>query len=1024
MPRPPRKATTPKSNSQKLDTFHNRFDQPCSRLLQEIKDEIVKPKVVQESNLASAIRHYLQTEVVASSASVLNGQTEKRKKKKKKKKASCEEKRVDEIEENDVESTEVIAQAVEASTDSKEDVPPSVKRSSRRRCLLRNLLAKSMQNLPVIHRSPSSSLRLFLEYMTEKQMRCQLLPDKLQQAVNDIACESCRKVVQEHLMKNSMLILHFGGIEDDRTDAHFDYVAMEEGLGQEKERWYFVRDLLAPSQSRGSESKDRLDGLWELHYSAASSQDGSNSEHMANPWKWERFVFVLENGILLPALSVDDLLGFVCVDKMLPQTVVKEILDRVGHLSDRREASFCEWAIRLNDTISTFKEQTSMHDAGGNIEMSSFAVMKSTDETCQELIGNVFDTLWEVTQKVILVTSFSQRYACTDCSLKDEVTDEQRKGWHTLQAERRADQSSNDEAFVKLRELWHVYSKAMEDIYVESANYEKKIEEMTSAQGTIPAMYCSAEIREAYRLLVQAKYRITYHLIDQFQTHLDCQINLLDPLLGKDAAWNVSWFRYLIAQTVFRNHLMDQQVTRRNGKGSTLSFDEMLETVVVAITKWVMESIHQGTIQKLILEHDQRRKVLCGMVEKLLKTAERHFARDDIVQPGHPSSIFLIEVQGLHDDLLKADYTTHLSSFDRSDVLSKLANLRLNLWQRCVLLMATRLHCNECLISDEKATEKHDYGWLSLASTIELPFSLKKGLLFQQTGRSENPCLGGHGSFRAECVLLGLLYRWMDERYKEWQAVVAEQELLVTMSEEKHQASTHGTSGKKNKKKKVPSQKESTLSQETISIVEEDGTPTESRNISEGTADLPQISSDIGHTPAIISQCEEPHDVSSTRKEVKVEVIAKEELPTDVPEQEIQAPLNTISGKKNKKKKLRTKKTSISLLDTTCDDALATEIGPDSLEAADSTVNELHHGVRSADISIVVPIQNGAKKDGKHRSQDIELMEFNKIETESTQLVSSVGIFDGDKFLSAEEFLVARLTNVRNFHSTTAFISS
>jgi hypothetical protein len=1017
MPRPPRKAATPKSNPQKLDTLHNRFDQPCCRLLQEIKDEIVKP--TEESNLASAIRHYLQTEGLASSASVVNSPTEKRKKKKKKKKASSEEKRIEEIEENDVESTEVIvSQAVAASMDSKEDVPPE--RNSRRRRLLHNFLAKSIQNLPVIHRPPASSLRLFLQYMTEKQMRCQILPDKLQQAINDIACDSCRKAVQEHLMKNSMLILHFGGIEEDRAEAHFDYVALEEGLGQEKERWYFVRDSMAPSQSRGSESKDVLDGLWELHYSAASSQDESNSKHMANPWKWERFIFLLENGLLLPAVSMDDLLGFDCVDKVLPQTVVTEILDRVGQLSDRREASFCEWAFRLNDTISTFKEQTSMHDAGGNIEMSSFAVMKSTDETCQELIRNVFDTMWEVTQKVILVTSFSRRYACSDCSLRDEATDDERKAWLTLQAERRTDQSSNDQAFVKLRELWHVYSKAMNDISVESVNYEKKIEEMASAQGTIPAMYCSAEVREAYRLLVQAKYRITYHLIDQFQTHLDSQVNLLDPLLGKDVAWNVSWFRYLITQSVYRDHLMDQQVNRRKGKGSTLSFDEMLETVVRAITKWVMESIHQGTIQKLILEHEQRRKVLSGMVEKLLNSAEQHFARDDVIQSGNSSSLVLLEVQGLHDDLLQADYTKDLSFFDRSDVVLKLANLRSNLWQRCVPLMANRLHCNECLMSDGKVTDKYDYSWLALASTIELPFPLKKGLLLQQTGRSESPCLGGHGSFRAESILLGLVYRWMDERYKEWQAVVAEQELLLTMSEEKHQATTNGTSGKKNKKKKSAGKKEATLSLETISIIEENGSPSDNRNISEGTADQPQIASDIGHTPDM-SKDEQPHDSSSILSKERVEVIAKEELPTDVPEQEIQTPLNTIAGKKIKKKKLRTKKTSSSLVGTAVDDALTTDIGPGLMEAADSTVNESHHAVRSADILPAVPIQNGAKKDGKHSSQDNEV---NKIETKGTQLISSVGVFDGDKFSSAEEFLVARLTKVTNFHTNTAFISS
>jgi hypothetical protein len=991
--------------------------------LQEIKDEIVKPKVVEESNLASAIRYYFQTEglVTTSTASIVSSQTEKRKKKKKKKKANSDEKRIDEIEENDVKGTEVVSQAVEASTDSKEDMPPSVERFSRRRRLLHNFLAKSIQKSPVIHRPPSSSLRLFMEYMTEKQMRCQILPGTLQQAVNDIACESCRKAVQEHLMKNSMLILNFGGIEDDRAEAHFDYVAMEEGLGQEKERWYFVRDSLAPSQKRGSEPRDILDGLWESHYSAASSQDGSNSEKMSNPWKWERFLFLLENGILLPALSIDDILGFDRVDKILPQTLVKDILDRVVHLSDRREASFCEWAIRLNDTISTFKEQTSMHDAGGNIEMSSFSVMKSTDETCQELLRNVFDTMWEVTQKTISVTNFSQQYALCDCTLRDEATDDERKGWHILQAERRADQSSSA-AFVKLLELWQVYSKAMENISVELTNYEKKVEEMASAQGIIPAMYCSAEVRESYRLLVRAKYRITYQLIDQFQTHLDSQVNMLDPLLGKDAAWNVSWFRYLITQTVYRDTLMDQQVSRKKGKKTTLSFDEMLETVVVAVAKWVMESIHQGTIQKLILEHEQRRKVLFGMVEKLLITTEHHLARDT-TQSDHPSSLVSLEVKGLHDDLLNEDYTTELSSVDRSDVILKLAKLRLKLWKRCVALMANRLRCNASIISDEKPTEKCDYGWLALASTTELPFALRKGLLPQQTGRSENPCLGGHVSFRAECVLLGLLYRWMDERYKEWQAVVAEQELLLTMSDEKHQASTYGISGKKNKKKKSPGKKEATLSQEPISMIEEDATPTESRIIPEGPADLPRVAGDIRHTPAI-SQPEQPRDSSGIRNKQMEEGISKEKLPTDVSEHEIEAPPSTISGEKDRKKKVRMKKTTSALIGTSADSAMTTENGSNSLKAADNSVNELNHVARSTDIQPEVPYRNGEKIDGKQRAEDNELMDFDKIGKKSTQAFSSIGVLDGNTFLSAEEFLVARLTNVMKFHTNTAFISS
>lgn len=808
MPRPARKtAVAPKLRmNPKLDIYHNRFDQPCSRFLQEITDEIIIVKE-HECTLASAIRHYLQTEIMtlAAASSTSNQQTNKKKKKKKKKKVD---ENVKDKNDDDNNNTVELARTESSSTtiqneenNNEHPTTTPVESMSRRKRLLYNFLAQHNTSVATTTAAPSS-LQSFVDYLTLTPVKCVIQSAAVQQALNDISCESCRQCLQDHVNQKSIIPLNFAGNNSTDTEAHFDYVAMEEGLGQATERWSFVRESSSPS--RGSSSNKEREGAWELRYSIGSS------EECLIPWKWEHFLLFLENGILQPALSVDDVFGFDRVDKVLSKTVVTDIIAKVYRLCERKENSFCKWAQQLSTVTTTFEDQTAMHHVGGNIEMSSFAVMKSTDETCQELLRYLFALMWEMTQHSLSAIRFSRQFLLTNITLVDEATDEERHQWPLLQAQRREDQDSSV-TLAKVVELWQAYSKTIQIIAVESGAYEKNVGDQANAQGSIPAMYCSSAVRELYRQLVKTKIRAIYHLIDDFQETLDSEVNLLDPLLGKDAAWNISWYRYMIAHNAYQEDLRDHQERRKKKNGSTLSLDEMLETVITAVSKWIAESIHQGTVQKVLMEHEQRRKTLCSQVEKLVETGERHVVNYTRAAPvlENSSALFLNELKGLRDDLSDVNYPTDISSFDCEEAILKLSTLRSKLWKRCATLVSYWLQCSASLDLEKKdvAVQKYDYGWLTLASTTELPFALKKELCLQQTGQFEGICPGGNGNFRVECTLLGLLYRWMDERYKHWQAFVAEEELLHGMSNEIVEAPPKAVLGKKNKKKKTSTKK-------------------------------------------------------------------------------------------------------------------------------------------------------------------------------------------------------------------------
>jgi hypothetical protein len=68
-------------------------------------------------------------------------------------------------------------------------------------------------------------------------------------------------------------------------------------------------------------------------------------------------------------------------------------------------------------------------------------------------------------------------------------------------------------------------------------------------------------------------------------------------------------------------------------------------------------------------------------------------------------------------------------------------------------------------------------------------------------------CSRGGGNTRAVCILVGLLYRWMSDRCKEWQAEVAEQELLTAVEDDDNKTAETQAAGKSTKPSKKTKKK-------------------------------------------------------------------------------------------------------------------------------------------------------------------------------------------------------------------------
>jgi Mg2+ and Co2+ transporter CorA len=275
--------------------------------------------------------------------------------------------------------------------------------------------------------------------------------------------------------------------------------------------------------------------------------------------------------MILAGTDADALLGTFGVAET---DMCAAVCDTVDQVSADQERVFCDLAQTLADATQTFQVDTADHAAGGNIEMSTFPIMKETDETCCQILRELLNIVLETSRSV-------QRIFQRQSSDRDELM--VKYSW-LLQS---------------MDELWQAYCSGIQKLVDEICVYEKQVLELANAQGRIPDMFCSATLRTLYRRLVESKIHVTHRTIALVRQVLDSPVDLLDPL-ASGAEWRVSLTRFLAADQAFQKALggttKDPQPPHVDGA---------IEQTLEELQEWT-QTVHQPTVDKINVVHLQR----------------------------------------------------------------------------------------------------------------------------------------------------------------------------------------------------------------------------------------------------------------------------------------------------------------------------------------------------------------------------------------------------------------------------------
>lgn len=649
---------------------------------------------------------------------------------------------------------------------------------------------------------PRSALDTITQFVEEylagsdqtRSKSCRIPHSIVQLAIDRIQCNQCRRSVNESIhqqqpytnktMTGPVTIPLFAEYHEHHhhhlassDDKLFDYVAMEEGLGQPG--WHFVCD-------KRSETSNEL--LWELRFRDATKNDRGNDGHdnvlatpdatatdrtdesykgerdfkrnisgadsndiangtldseskcqQWNPWSMEFWDLWLMHGVILGGTDVDRLLGICPSSPVDPNS----FCDSIHNFMMQHEETFASMQNEIVLSMSEFNRDTRDHAAGGNIEMSSFPAMKKMDSLISRMLQLLLRIVIEVTTSV---QNILHRYRQ---SLSNPVQDPScaKYGW----------------LLDIVDKLWQAYCVGLQKVIDAIAKYERQVLELANAQGRIPEMFCSAALRTLYRDLVKSKTTILVQdTIHPMRQVLDTKVDLLDPIRC-GAEWRTSLIRYLAADRAFHP---------QTGNNPT-SVDLAIEDTLKQVQSWT-ETVHQPTGEKMMAIHVQHRDQMMHSLRHLQKELQSAMVNE-------PDNPFMWNMLRHVKILLEpaSDDTTGVSLL-RSNVAAGIIEIVVP-WIRC------------------KVDGSGSGG--QAVDAIDIPFNLRRELALATVGRSiHSPCTGGNGRSRVEFIFMVILFDWMKERFQEWQAEIAEKELLAISTNETI-PKIH-TGNKKSKKKK------------------------------------------------------------------------------------------------------------------------------------------------------------------------------------------------------------------------------
>lgn len=799
----------------------------------------------------------------------------------------------------------------------------------------------------------------------------------VQRLIAAIACEACRREVA-HVLEVYARVDHVprtAPAVPDRLGSVdpnvFDYVAMEEGIARTRALYadQILRFELVPSADGHSVG-------WRLRRSCTD---------LSQPWSRADFQTLVEDFILLGGVPMDEWRG--ADAGLVSESTWESLYVSVDSRTTATMGSLTSLLRQVQDHAQTLHD---MPTVDNNIDMKAPTVFQDIDESLCSLLAQVLRIVTETTRSYLnILTHLGGQHTA---SRVDEA--------HPTVL--RADAVTTlDWAHQGVTLCWQAYGRALDRILQAVTVYEIQWTSMADRHGVLPKLFVSSTTRKLYRNMLNVKLQAVVAAIDQVRNVLD-QVELVDAQVQPQ--WTTSFGRKLYAVEAFYQVVASSQGGKHCAKKPS---DIATEDVLYDFREWT-ETVHQHAVNGILEVHQTRREKAL----RLWRSLQGELPAGDSDVADH-AAVDTPAILRLEEALAGPDTT-----IDSLQALRRLVAPGLlctvNLW-----LSLRRGDSKDTFESQRPAV---------------LPLSFLQWIAGRNLDQSNSQyCLGSDGKDRAACILVALLFRWLSDRCLEWQAEMAEQELLQAMDsflEEPGATGKAGVPNKKKSKKKKDKKTASSVKATTLQITPKATTDLEVEHTNLDTKDI--VLSDLdeckGKGETAVSSTEpettkagEPLESQSPLEQLS-DLVQRPKIPEQngkitfasgvADSDELEAKVikeAKISNAPKKKVKTNTKKSNRFARErgkmVEEDPKEAQKNGDRSSDEADSMLAKKHTEIqRTASLG---PEQKAAGHDENPRIDQACVRD----DLDLDKLVNS-GVWDGPRVQLAEDFFVERLLAV------------
>lgn len=570
---------------------------------------------------------------------------------------------------------------------------------------------------------------------------CHVQFSEVNAAITAIACPDCRGAVRKVIKSEFCLEVlpppDDSIIETYNDDNAFDYIAMEEGANTKKvDEEKLIFRLVNPRNSR-YENGDLLlpSSGWHLRRACLSS---NSADSTSSSWTVEDILAMIKHYVIRTGFHHDTLVGARKVSDETISSICGGVESRVSGIAKEFRDMAKELEIQVEKFVNQQGEdqrRVEAHPEIANIDMRSFPVMLDTDKLCCKVIERL---LLIVVNVAFCVRRIVAKHCATMASRNKAV---EACAW----------------AIEPCKDLWKTFWFNVDSCCEHINIYEEQLFGIGDRLGNIPAKYLNSRSRAVYRTLVDAKIRIVHKMLSS----IDRIMNHQSLVQGHDCEnWSTTFMKHIFTVDSFSEVLTEGSESSKEIGSSKVDentidkkFHEMLKYVAVTWSR----TIQDDNIRKLRETHTCETRQFIALVNEL--TCE------------------CTNVQPLKDNL-----DSLLGSIEPSTLADR---------RSCYGTSLAELSLDWMLSTTSESEIKDCTG---LPISVRMPLKLRRAMVVGSNQLYVSTCDGKNGKLRTVGLLVGLFIKgWLLEKYKEWHARRAEEELLTTIAGELNDTPSHST---------------------------------------------------------------------------------------------------------------------------------------------------------------------------------------------------------------------------------------